>query len=432
MTKKAPRIPLPNDWSGHVKTGILHVIALAQTALTAARARSSKKRGVVARLRAQLEGAEREISLLQEELRLKDLRLGRVKPRRRPHYRGTERMAILELRAARGWSTARTAERFFLQPQTISEWMKRIDETGDCTLVETAEPVNRFPDFVRYIVTRLKVLCPTMGKKRIAQTLARAGLHLSVTTVGRILKESEKKRPGPVEAAMNDESVEEIVGGGPVKAKKPNDVWQTDLTLVPTVAGFWTPWLPFSVSQAWPFCWWVACVVDHYSRRVMGFAIFSKEPKSIDVRSFLGRVVKRYGAPKYMISDKGRQFDCGDFRIWCDRKGIEPRCASTGSLRATAVIERFFLSLKEEWLRRIFVPLRREDMRREVRLYLAWHAEHRPHQGLDGRTPREVYDGRSVVEKGRPKTKEIPRSELVVRFHLGRRQLPIVEIRRAA
>ena len=63
---------------------ILHVISLAQTALTAARARASKKHGIVARLRAQLEDAERENSLLEEELRLKDLRLARVKPRRRP------------------------------------------------------------------------------------------------------------------------------------------------------------------------------------------------------------------------------------------------------------------------------------------------------------------------------------------------------------
>ncbi len=44
---------------------------------------------------------------------------------------------------------------------------------------------NRFPDFVRHIVIRLKVLCPTMGKKRIAQTLAKAGLALGVSTVGR-------------------------------------------------------------------------------------------------------------------------------------------------------------------------------------------------------------------------------------------------------
>ena len=157
--------------------------------------------------------------------------------------------------------------------------------------------------------------------------------------------------------------------------------------------------------------------------------------KSSDVRTFLGRLVRRHGAPKYIISDKGRQFDCAGYTVWCQRKGIEPRYASMGSLRATAIIERFFLSLKDEWLRRIVVPLSRDGMRREVASYISWFAEHRTHQGLDGRTPNEVYDGLPVCEvasKEQQKPQTIPRSELVVRFYEGRRQMPLVELRRAA
>lgn len=67
--------------------------------------------------------------------------------------------------------------------------MKRLDEQGPDALVQLSEPVNKFPVFVRYAVKRLKILCPAMGKKRIAQTLARAGLHLGTTTVGRMIKE---------------------------------------------------------------------------------------------------------------------------------------------------------------------------------------------------------------------------------------------------
>ena len=176
-------------------------------------------------------------------------------------------------------------------------------------------------------------------------------------------------------------------------------------------------------------------MVDHYSRRVMDFAVFSKEPKSVDIRTFLGRLVKRHGAPKYLISDKGRQFDCVGYKAWCLRKGIEPRYASTGSLRATAVIERYFLSLKDEWLRRIVVPLGQEAMRREVASYVSWFGTQRPHQGLAGRTPNEVYDGLAACEvasKAQQKPQTIPRCTLVVRFHEGRRQLPIVKLRRAA
>ena len=118
------------------------------------------KRGTIGRLRLELEEAQRDNGLLEEELRLKDLRMQRVPPRRHPHYRGTERMAILELRAARGWSNAQTAERMLVQHVTIAGWMKRIDEDGEDALVKISSPINRFPDFVRYTVQRLKVLCP--------------------------------------------------------------------------------------------------------------------------------------------------------------------------------------------------------------------------------------------------------------------------------
>ena len=34
-------------------------------------------------------------------------------------------------------------------------------------MIQLTEPVNKFPDFVRYLVKQLKVLLATMGKARI-------------------------------------------------------------------------------------------------------------------------------------------------------------------------------------------------------------------------------------------------------------------------
>ncbi len=181
---------------------------------------------------------------------------------------------------------AQAADRFFLRPATIGEWTRRVDEEEDGALLETPEPINCFPDFVRHIVIRLKVLCPTMGKKRIAQTLARAGLVLGVSTVGRMLKDRDTLKPEPDQTAGVEESTSASKKGKPVQAKELNHTWQVDLTLVPTTAGFWVPWLPFSILQLWPCSWRVACVVDHYSRRVMGFALF-KHPSDRGDRTVL-------------------------------------------------------------------------------------------------------------------------------------------------
>jgi transposase InsO family protein len=145
--------------------------------------------------------------------------------------------------------------------------MKRVDQKGPNALLQLREPVNKFPEFVRYIVQRLKILCPCMGKVKISETLCRAGLHLGTTTVGRILKENRHHDP-------TDQNSSTRV----VTAKRPNHVWYVDLTAVPISVGFWAPWLPFSMPQCWPFCWWVAVVIDHYSRHVMGFAMFRSNP----------------------------------------------------------------------------------------------------------------------------------------------------------
>ena len=126
------------------------------------------------RLAAQNDSLHEACALLREELRIKDARTAQIAPQQRPHYGPLERMAILELRAVRGWSLKQTADTFFLTSATIASWMKRIDQEGPDALLQLREPVNKFPDFVRYIVQRLKSLSPSMGKVKVAETLCRA------------------------------------------------------------------------------------------------------------------------------------------------------------------------------------------------------------------------------------------------------------------
>jgi hypothetical protein len=82
-------------------------------------------------------------------------------------------LAILELRALRGWSLAQTAKVFHVTPVTVGSWCDRLDEEGSTALLRTLIPVNKYPDFVRYLVQRLQLLCPRLGKVKIAQVFAR-------------------------------------------------------------------------------------------------------------------------------------------------------------------------------------------------------------------------------------------------------------------
>ena len=150
-----PDIPLPSGWSKNVKSAVLHVISLAHYTIVAARGWAANSINARVRLASENGQLKQEIQLLREELRIKGVRLAKIHPRRRPYYPPTERMAILELKAARGWSLAQAARAFLVEPETIAAWIKRIDEDSDSALVQLREPVNKFPDFVRYIVQRL-------------------------------------------------------------------------------------------------------------------------------------------------------------------------------------------------------------------------------------------------------------------------------------
>ncbi len=197
-------IPLPRAWTKTVRSSVLHAISIAFAALTRAWGSAATSPRHTTRLQAELDRAKTEIALLNEELAIKNDRLGRVPPRRRPHYRPTDRMRILQLKAARGWSSHQSAEVFAVTEDTIAMWLKRTDEEGERALVQASEPVNKFPDYVGYLVRWLKAMCPALGKKQIAQVLGRAGLQLGTTTVGRMLKQQPNSNE-PAEEALTIE-----------------------------------------------------------------------------------------------------------------------------------------------------------------------------------------------------------------------------------
>jgi transposase InsO family protein len=297
---------------------------------------------------------------------------------------------------------------------------------------------------VAYLMKRLRILCPTLGKVKTAQILARAGLHLGPTTVRRMFHDTE--RPTPHALPQLSPRI--------VTARKPNHLWHVDLTTVPTALGFWVSWFPFAMPQVWPFCWWLAVAVDHSSRRVMGFAVYRVLPSSAAVQRFLENVIRMTGKrPHHLISDHGKQFIAKGFRRWCKGRGIQLRFGALGKYGSLAVIERSIRTVKTECTRRlILVPYRLVAFKRELELYFDWYNGHRPHGWFRGATPDEIYHrrrpacrnprfeprsrwpGRSrcaapqVLVRGQPGV----RFNLSVQFLADRRHLPVVTLKRAA
>lgn len=448
---KSSDIPLPESWPTMVKSAVLQVISLAHYIMTYTRSWCANSRIARLRLKAKLELSEQEVALLTEELRIKDARTSRIPARQRPHYSSTERMVVLEIKAARSLNASQTAKRFLVKSATIASWLKRVDEQGANALVQTPEPVNKFPDFVRYIVKRMSTLIPTMGKVRKAQLLARCGLHLSESTIQRMANEdSNTTSPNNFDVIIEESSDIQRV----VTAKYPDHVWHVDLTEMPTSDGFWVPWAPHALYQAFPFCYWIAFAIDHYSRRVTGFAVFLKQPTSLQVRHFLGRTMALHKVkPRYIICDKGKQFFNPAFKKWCKRKtGNRPRYGAVGKSGSIAVIERFIRSAKDEYLRKIRIPLNNEEFRKSLQRYVHWYNVFRPHQGLDGATPFEILFNETPANqlpRFEPRTKwpeaskcagpQAPLKErpgtklrLNISYYQGDKQLAVISLKQVA
>ena len=86
-SQQTPKIPLPKGWKKPVQSAVLHVLSLAQYAAVYTRGWAADSTNARVRLKAELDRANQELLLLREEIRIKDARLARIDPHRRPHYR---------------------------------------------------------------------------------------------------------------------------------------------------------------------------------------------------------------------------------------------------------------------------------------------------------------------------------------------------------
>ena len=446
-----PEIPLPKGWTELTLQAVLHVFALARIVLLNAGNWPDGPECDTLRLRVENDRLKSEIALLQRELEIKDARFARLEPRKRPHYLPHERLAILVIQAACGFGNTQIARRFQVTLQTIRNWIQGKDKEE--TIVQIAEKPTRYPDLVRYIVQQFKACCPMLGRYKIADILARAGLHISASTVKRCIDEPPIG-PTKIENLPDNPSSEtdtDKTGQHEVQAWYSNHVWSGDLTEVPTSNGFWCPWRPFAVPQQHPYCWWVYAVIDHFSRRLMGLAIFKTPPTSEEICREMDRIcTENKVKPKYFVSDKGVQFDSCSFRKWCRDNGVKNRYGAVGKHGSIAVTERVIKSLKYEYLNRIVVPHSQNDMENELRTYAAWYNEFRPHTRHFGKTPNEIYFNRRAANtlpriEPRKYAKHLtpcaaPRMmirgkagtniRLVLDFHDRNRLLPIVKFER--
>jgi len=152
-----------------------------------------------------------------------------------------------------------------------------------------------------------------------------------------------------------------------------NRVWTTDITYI------WT-------LQGWVY---LAVVMDLYSRRVVGWHLDRRMETALVSRALMMAINLR-NPPAGLLhhSDRGSQYASHAYQALLRQHGMVCSMSRKGNCWDNAPTERFFSSLKREWLTGNVYPTR-EAAVNDVRAYIAYYNSRRLHTTLGDLTPIE-------------------------------------------
>ncbi|CAG9297082.1 IS3 family transposase ISSde6 [Celerinatantimonas diazotrophica] len=159
----------------------------------------------------------------------------------------------------------------------------------------------------------------------------------------------------------------------------PDKVWAGDVRYLQT-------------SEGWMY---LAIVMDLYSRRILGWHINKCMTTDLVSKAMMEAYHLRQ-PPKGLVfySDKGSQYTSNRYRRLLSYYGIRVSMGDVGTCWDNAVVERFFDSLKHDWLLKV-PQLTREHMRADVTAYMRYYNLERLHTANGNLSPVE-YEHNSL------------------------------------
>lgn len=177
------------------------------------------------------------------------------------------------------------------------------------------------------------------GSPRMHAELNARGQACSVNTVAKIMKGlgiqaiSHRKFRVSTTDSNHDFPVADNVVDRDFTASKPNEVWLTDITYVPTQEG----WL------------YLAAVEDLYSRRVVGWSMGTTMESRLVVDALEMAIQQRFPDEGLLIhSDRGSQYASEHYQRLLAKQGITCSMSRKGNCYDNAPMESFFATLKKE------------------------------------------------------------------------------------
>jgi putative transposase len=176
------------------------------------------------------------------------------------------------------------------------------------------------------------------GSPRITDELRSKGTKCSKNRVARLMKvhgivgKAKKKFKATTNSKHNLPVAENLLNQNFV-ADKPNTIWISDITYIPTREG----WL------------YLAVILDLYSRQVVGWAMSDRLTSGVVVKALYQAIGRWHPAARCIFhSDRGIQYASTDFRDVLKAYGFIQSMSRKGNCYDNAVAESFFHTLKTE------------------------------------------------------------------------------------
>ena len=150
-----------------------------------------------------------------------------------------------------------------------------------------------------------------------------------------------------------------------------NEVWAGDITYLKTAEG----WMYLSI------------VMDLFSRRIVGWHIDKRMTTDLICKAMIKAVNLRQPLKGLVFhSDRGSQYTSKRFRRLLDSYGMRSSMGDVGACWDNAVVERFFGSLKHDWILKVAQPTR-DHMKADVAAYIKYYNLDRLHTANGGVSP---------------------------------------------
>ena len=161
------------------------------------------------------------------------------------------------------------------------------------------------------------------SRTRVAQSMRRQGLRSKVARKFRATTDSNHHLAAAPNLLDRNFDID-----------APNRVWASDITYLPSKAG----WL------------YLAVFIDLFSRRIVGWCVSTSLRHEMVLKA-LSRAIRARRPPKGLMihSDRGIQYCCEGFREKIAEYGFVQSMSRKGNCWDNAVSESLFRSLKTEW-----------------------------------------------------------------------------------